>query len=154
MSKMTIANKKLMLAGLYLSKFNREGLASLGFRTLGEAYKSFAFAFGGKPTSVKLYMQEFDPYFPNSRIGFKNKAIRPRRQAFINEYVGAQRYGKNCRICAGNQIHIHPLLPSSTKMRPSPMGEGNVSLPFPPLHLPSPWEPFNTTIRIPLPRNK
>ncbi len=31
-------------------------------------------------------MQEFDPSFPNSRIGWKNKAIRPSRQAFIDEY--------------------------------------------------------------------
>ena len=28
--------------------------------------------------------------------------------------VETQRYGKNGRICAGNQIHIHPLIPSGT----------------------------------------
>jgi hypothetical protein len=35
MSEMTIANKKLMLAGLYLSKFDngKEGLKALGFKT-------------------------------------------------------------------------------------------------------------------------
>ena len=83
---MTIANKKMMLAGLYLSKFNREGLAALGLKTLGEAYNTFAYAVGGKPSSVKLYMQEFDPYFPNTRTGWKNKVIRPSRQSFIDAY--------------------------------------------------------------------
>ena len=70
MSEMTITNKKLMLAGLYLSKFDRgkQGLKALGFKTLQEAYNSFALAVGGRPASVKNYMQEFDPYFPNSRI--------------------------------------------------------------------------------------
>lgn len=86
MSEMTIENKKMMLAGLFLSKFNREGLVALGIKTLGEAYNTFAYAVGGKPSSVKLYMQEFDPYFPNTRTGWKNKVIRPSRQAFIDAY--------------------------------------------------------------------
>ena len=86
MSEMTIENKKMMLAGLFLSKFNREGLVALGIKTLGEAYNTFAYAVGGKPSSVKLYMQEFDPYFPNTRTGWKNKVIRPSRQAFKDAY--------------------------------------------------------------------
>ena len=86
MSEMLIKNKKMMLAGMFLSKFDRKGLAALGFNTLSEAYNSFAYAVGGKPSSVKLYMQEFDPYFTNSRTGWKNRDIRPSRQAFIEEY--------------------------------------------------------------------
>ena len=77
MSEMTIANKKLMLAGMFLSKFNRQGLEALGYKSLQEAYNSFAFAVGGKPSSVKLYMQEFAPYFPNSRIGNNNESLCP-----------------------------------------------------------------------------
>ena len=37
MSEMTIANKKLMLAGMFLSKFNRQGLEALGYKSLQEA---------------------------------------------------------------------------------------------------------------------
>lgn len=85
-NRMGIANKKLMLAGLFLSKFNRDGLAALGFSSLQEAYNSFAYLVGGKPSSVKLYMQEFDPFFPNSRQGWRKRAIRPTRQAFIDEF--------------------------------------------------------------------
>ena len=86
MSEMTVPNKKLMLAGMFLSKFNRQGLEALGYRSLQEAYNSFAFAVGGKPSSVKLYMQEFDPYFPNSRKGWRNRPIRPTRQELIDEF--------------------------------------------------------------------
>ena len=88
MSEMTIENKKLMLAGMFLSKFNRQGLEALGYKSLQEAYNSFAFAVGGKPSSVKLYMQEFDPYFPNSRKGWGNRPIRPTRQGLIDEFGG------------------------------------------------------------------
>ena len=52
MSEMTIENKKLMLAGMFLSKFNRQGLEALGYKSLQEAYNSFALAVGGKPSSV------------------------------------------------------------------------------------------------------
>lgn len=88
MSEMTIENKKLMLAGMFLSKFNRQGLEALGYKSLQEAYNSFAFAVGGKPSSVKLYMQEFDPYFPNSRKGWRNRPIRPTRQELMDEFGG------------------------------------------------------------------
>lgn len=90
MSEMTIANKKLMLAGLYLSKFDngKEGLKALGFKTLQEAYNSFALAVGGKPASVKNYMQEFDPYFPNARQGWHKREIRQTRQEIMEEFGG------------------------------------------------------------------
>lgn len=88
MSEMTTENKKLMLAGMFLSKFNRQGLEALGYKSLQEAYNSFALAVGGKPSSVKLYMQEFDPFFPNSRKGWRNRPIRPTRQDLIDEFGG------------------------------------------------------------------
>ena len=56
--------ERLMLAGLFLSKFDREGLKCLGFSNFVEAYNAMGYALGGKPTSVKNYMQEFDPHFP------------------------------------------------------------------------------------------
>ena len=88
MSEMTIPNKKLMLAGMFLSKFNKQGLEALGYKSLQEAYNSFALAVGGKPSSVKLYMQEFDPYFPNSRKGWRNRPIRPIRQDLLDDFGG------------------------------------------------------------------
>ena len=88
MNEMTIRNKKLMLAGMFLSKFNRQGLEALGFKSLQEAFNSFALSVGGKPTSVKLYMQEFDPYFPNTRKGWRNRPIRPTRQDLLDEFGG------------------------------------------------------------------
>jgi hypothetical protein len=42
-------------------------LRNLGFETYSEAYNAMGYALGGKPASIKNYMQEFDPLFPNGR---------------------------------------------------------------------------------------
>lgn len=65
-----------MLAGLFLSKFSKEGLRHLGFETFAEAYNAMGYALGGKPTSIKHYMQEFDPLFPNGRKGWHGRDMR------------------------------------------------------------------------------
>lgn len=86
MVDMTIVNKKLMLAGLFLSKFGDAALAELGFSSWTEAYNSLAFTIGGKPNSLKMYRQEYDPYFPNGRKGWVGREIRPTRLALMNEF--------------------------------------------------------------------
>jgi hypothetical protein len=68
--------ERLMLAGLFLSKFDREGLKCLGFSNFSEAYNAMGYALGGKPASIKNYMQEFDPLFPNSRQGWHKRPMR------------------------------------------------------------------------------
>lgn len=68
--------ERLMLAGLFLSKFDRQGLKCLGFSNFAEAYNAMGYALGGKPTSIKNYMQEFDPHFPNPRQGWHKRPMR------------------------------------------------------------------------------
>ena len=114
MSEMTIANKKLMLAGLYLSKFDRgkQGLKALGFKTLQEAYNSFALAVGGRPASVKNYMQEFDPYFPNSRQGWNKRGIRQTRQAIMDEFGGLdlEEFSELVKTQFAGSLDVDPLV--------------------------------------------
>lgn len=86
MADMTLVNKKLMLAGLFLSKFGDAAVSSLGFATWTEAYNALAFSIGGKPNSLKMYRQEYDPYFPNGRKGWHGREIRPTRLALMNEF--------------------------------------------------------------------
>lgn len=65
-----------MLAGLFLSKYSEAALGYLGFSSYSEAFNVLGFALKGKPASIKNYMQEFDPMFPNHRKGWKNRAPR------------------------------------------------------------------------------
>ncbi|MEI8037926.1 MAG: DUF3883 domain-containing protein [Verrucomicrobiota bacterium] len=74
---------RLMLAGMFLSKFDREGLLHLGFASFSEAFNAMGYALAGKPASIKNYMQEFDPLFPNSRKGWHKRPLRDHcRKAF------------------------------------------------------------------------
>ncbi|HWE85847.1 MAG TPA: DUF3883 domain-containing protein [Terracidiphilus sp.] len=68
--------QKLILSGLYLSKFDSDGLRSLGFDTFTEAFNAIGYALGSQPASVKNYRDEFDPLFPNQRKGWRNRPIR------------------------------------------------------------------------------
>lgn len=68
--------QKLILTGLYLSKFDSEGLRSLGFESFTEAFNVIGYALGARPASIKNYRDEFDPLFPNPRSGWHKRATR------------------------------------------------------------------------------
>lgn len=75
MKKLTLREKSI-LAGLYLSKFDFEGLKYLGFDNFTEAFNVIGLALGVQPASVKNYRDEFDPLFPNKRKGWHKRGIR------------------------------------------------------------------------------
>jgi hypothetical protein len=78
--------EKLILTGIYLSKFGSLGLKRLGFRTYAEAYNVVGYALGSRPSSIKNYRDEFDPIFPNSRKGWHKREIRGYCKDVLDEY--------------------------------------------------------------------
>jgi hypothetical protein len=68
---------KLILTGLFLSKFDKAGLKALGFETFIEAFNVIGYALGSRPASIKNYRDEFDPLHSNPRKGWHK---RPRRE--------------------------------------------------------------------------
>jgi len=80
--------ERLMLAGLFLSKFNEEGLGHFGFSSYLTAFNAMGYALGGKPASIKNYMQEFDPHFPNSRKGWHKRQMRDHCRAIFERFGG------------------------------------------------------------------
>lgn len=68
--------EKLILAGLFLSKFDSRALKSLGFETFTEAFNVIGYGLGARPASVKNYRDEFDPIFPNPRAGWHKRPLR------------------------------------------------------------------------------
>src|ERR1700674_1815451 len=67
---------KLILAGLYLSKYDSLGLKELGFESFKEAFNVIGYAMGSQPASIKNYRDEFDPLFPNRRKGWHKRPTR------------------------------------------------------------------------------
>ena len=68
--------EKPILAGLYLSKFDSDGLRNLGFESFVEAFNVIGSALGIRPASIKNYRDEFDPLFPNGRKGWHKRPTR------------------------------------------------------------------------------
>lgn len=75
-SRNITAREKLILTGLYLSKYDSVGLKHLGFGSFTEAFNVIGYALGARPASIKNYRDEFDPLFPNRRRGWHKRPIR------------------------------------------------------------------------------
>jgi hypothetical protein len=75
-SQQVAKREKLILVGLYLSKYDSLGLKALGFESFSEAFNVIGYALGSKPASIKNYRDEFDPLFPNHRKGWHKRSIR------------------------------------------------------------------------------
>ena len=78
--------EKSVLAGLYLSKFDAAGVELLGFSSFIEAFNAIGFALSVKPASIKNYHDEFDPHFPNARLGWRNRKMQDDRRKIYDAY--------------------------------------------------------------------
>src|SRR5579864_274979 len=75
-SQQIAKREKLILIGLYLSKYDSLGLKQLGLESFVEAFNVIGYALGSRPASIKNYRDEFDPLFPNRRKGWHKRPIR------------------------------------------------------------------------------
>jgi hypothetical protein len=75
-SQRITTREQLILAGLYLSKYDSLGLKKLGFESFAEAFNVIGYAMGSRPASIKNYRDEFDPLFPNRRKGWHKRPVR------------------------------------------------------------------------------
>src|SRR6202790_2107432 len=85
-SQQVTKREKLLLVGLYLSKYDSLGLKKLGFESFLEAFNVIGYAMGSKPASIKNYRDEFDPLFPNRRKGWHKRRIRSYCLKIFEEY--------------------------------------------------------------------
>lgn len=80
------AREKLILSGLYLSKYDLAGLKRLGFESFKEAFNVIGYALGGKPASIKNYRDEFDPLVSHRRKGWHKRPTRAYCMKVFKEY--------------------------------------------------------------------
>ncbi len=86
---MMTTKKKLILSGLYLSKFDSLGIKKLGFDNFKEAFNVIGYALGSRPASIKNYRDEFDPLIKtNPRKGWHKRPTRSHILANFEEYNG------------------------------------------------------------------
>jgi hypothetical protein len=75
-SKAHEKREKQILAGLFLSRFDKAGLTALGFSSFSEAFNAIGYALGAQPASIKNYRDEFDPIYSENRKGWHKRLIR------------------------------------------------------------------------------
>jgi Domain of unknown function (DUF3883) len=85
-SQRIATREKLILVGLYLSKYDSLGLKRLGFDSFIEAFNVIGYALGSRPASIKNYRDEFDPLFPNRRKGWHKRKTREYCAKVFEEY--------------------------------------------------------------------
>ena len=85
--KNALSNRdKAILIGLYLSKFDDNGLNELGFDGFIQAFNTLGYSVGVKPASIKNYRDEFDPYFPNQRKGWHKRTLRDYCKKYLDDF--------------------------------------------------------------------
>jgi len=75
-----------ILCGLFLSKFDQEGLKYLGFDGFVEAFNALGYSLHARPASIKNYRDELDPFFPNGRMGWHKRPLREHCQRILDAY--------------------------------------------------------------------
>jgi hypothetical protein len=77
---------KQIVCGLFLSKYDKSGLAYLGFESFSEAFNAIGYGLGAKPASIKNYRDELDPFFPNTRQGWHRRPLREHCKRIMERY--------------------------------------------------------------------
>lgn len=91
MPKIAIKNReKLIVCALFLSKFDDLAYKSLGFSSFTEAFNVLGFALQGKPSNIKNYRDEFDPYFNNARKGWHQRELRIYTKEIFEKYKSVE----------------------------------------------------------------
>lgn len=78
-----------ILCGLFLSKFDQEGLTYLGFNGFTEAFNAIGYSLQARPASIKNYRDELDPFFPNERKGWHKRPLREHCQRVLDSFKDA-----------------------------------------------------------------
>ena len=86
MNQVISIRDKSILIGLYLSKYDTEALEMFEFKTTIQAFNTLGYAIGAKPSSIKNYRDEFDPYFPNTRKGWHKRELRQYCKVFLDNF--------------------------------------------------------------------
>jgi hypothetical protein len=77
---------KATLAGLYISKFDKQALETLGFSGMWQAFNVIGYSLGVSPASIKNYRDEFDRLFPNNPRRGWQRPLKTRSEKIFTDF--------------------------------------------------------------------
>ena len=72
-----------MICGYYLSRFDEEAYARLGYATQQDTHEALGQTLGVPAESIKNWRDEFDPVHENTRQGWHKREMYPSRRRAI-----------------------------------------------------------------------
>lgn len=75
-------NELALIIAYYLSRLDKQGYLSLGYKSFSEATKGIGIILGVKPRTIQGMRDEFDPYNQNNRVGWKRELRGSRLKVF------------------------------------------------------------------------
>ena len=75
-------NELALVVAYYLSRLDREAVASLGYKSFNEAAEDIGKILDVKPNTIKNMRDEFDYSMQNSRIGWRRELRGSRLKVF------------------------------------------------------------------------
>jgi len=84
---MDAQNYKALIVGFYLSKFDEVAYDKLNFGNSSATHLKVGEILGVNPNSIKNMRDEYDPYHPNNRAGWYQRALRPSRQKVFDAFT-------------------------------------------------------------------
>lgn len=85
---MTEENHLALIVALFLSKFDVHSYEVLGYKSWVQAFADIGDRLGAKPNTIKQMREQFDPLFPNSRVGWHQRPLSPTRTRVVEEFGG------------------------------------------------------------------
>ena len=86
-SRSTPAHRRALIVAYYLSRFDREGYARLGYGAITETHEQIGRVLGVPANTVKNMRDEFDPVHENPRVGWhQRERLSPSRLAVLRRF--------------------------------------------------------------------
>ncbi|MBI4427238.1 MAG: hypothetical protein HY569_02035 [Candidatus Magasanikbacteria bacterium] len=79
-------NKLALISAYYLSRFDREAVADLGYSSFNEAARSIGKILSVKPKTIQNMRDEFDPYHNNKRAGWYQRTLAGSRKKVVRAF--------------------------------------------------------------------
>ena len=79
-------NKKALIVAYFLSRFDANAYAALGFATYNATHAYIGKQLGVNPNTVKNMRDDFDPHHSNKRAGWYQRPPRPSRRSVLESF--------------------------------------------------------------------
>lgn len=83
---MTPQNQLALIVSLFLSKFDALGYEALGYQSWSNAFEGIGNSLQVKPSTIKQMREQFDPLFPNPRVGWYQRPLSPTRIEAMQQF--------------------------------------------------------------------